>query len=188
MAALETESLPDLLDAENELPSAAREEILRHAAAGAAAARGMIRSDSEDALGHLMLALHLGFEGIAKGKVRAFFEGIPNRVISSYRTAIRLDETVRAAGPLQVKGRFRSITPFPYRDQPEAIAALERARSLAPVKQTLLFLGDAYARSGRLTDAKKVWTEALRADPASHAAPLAPLVDVMIERRLEQLK
>jgi len=184
MAALRTESLHDLLDAENRLPKEARRAMLPATSAGAAAARAEIEADPADAVGHLLLAMHLGFEGVAKGKVRAFLEGIPGRVQHAYREAIELDERVRAAGPLQVKGRFRTIVPFPYRNLRVAVEALERARSIAPVKQTLFFLGDAYAWQGRIEEARQAWQAALAAPPAEHARALAPLVDVLIEQRL----
>ncbi|MHC4407392.1 MAG: hypothetical protein ACYS0E_05940 [Planctomycetota bacterium] len=184
MAALEPDSLQGLLDAESNLPKSARDEVLGHARSGAAAARAMIQAG--DAHGHLLLAMHLGMEGVAKGKLASFFEGIPNRVISTYRKAIEVDETMRSAGPLQVKGRFRTVVPFPYRDLMLAVAALERARAIAAVKQTHFFLGDAYARQGRVEDARAAWAAALAAEPASHAAALAPLVDVLLNQRLKQ--
>jgi len=184
LAALETHSLEDMLDAENRLPAVVRAEILGHARAGAAAARALVADDPDDADGHLLLALHLGFTGIAKGKVRAFLEGIPRKVIRAYEAARARDETVRAAGPLQVQGRFRTIVPFPYRDVDEAVACLERARSIAPVKQTLFFLGDAYAWQKRIPDARAAWRGALAAAPAPHAVPIAPLVDELLRMRL----
>ncbi|MHC4847694.1 MAG: hypothetical protein ACYTEG_04490 [Planctomycetota bacterium] len=184
MAALDPDSLAGLLDAESNLPKAARAEILVHARSGAAAARAMIQEG--DVHGHLLLAMHLGLEGVAKGKLASFFEGIPNRVIGSYRKAIEADETMRAAGPLQVKGRFRTVVPFPYRDLALAVEALERARTIAPVKQTHFFLGDAYARQGRIEDARAAWAAARAAEPAPHAAALAPLVDALLDQRLTQ--
>jgi tetratricopeptide (TPR) repeat protein len=184
MAVLEPDSLEGLLDAENDLPKAARETILQHALAGAAAARRMIATDPAN--GYLLLALHLGFQGVAKGKVQSFFEGMPTQIIDAYTQAIEIDETTRTAGPLQVKGRFRTVVPFPYRDVGAAIVALERARSIAPVKQTHFFLGDAYARRGRIEDARASWESARRAEPAPHAMTLAPLVDVLVDQRLRR--
>ena len=63
------------LNAESDLPKAARDEILVHAQAGSAAARAMIEADPTAADGYLLLALHLGFEGVAKGKIASFLEG-----------------------------------------------------------------------------------------------------------------
>ena len=186
MADLEPDTLRGLLDAESHLPKSARDEILVHARAGSAAARAMIETDPGAADGYLLLALHLGFEGVAKGKVVSFFEGIPSKVIGAYRKAIEIDKTIRTAGPLQVKGRFRTVVPFPYRDTRLAIEALEEARAIAPVKQTHFFLGDAYARAGRVDDARASWQAGLRAVPAPHAIALADLVDALLEQRLKR--
>jgi hypothetical protein len=138
----------------------------------------------DDAESHLLLALNLGMKGVGLGKLRAFLEGVPTSVMHAYRRAIELDETVRNGGPLQIEGRFRTIVPFPYRNLDKAVAALERARNLAPVKQTLFFLGDAYAWQGRIDDARATWGAARAAEAAPHALPLAPLVDELLRQRL----
>ena len=49
-----------------------------------------------------------------------------------------------------------------------------------------LILGDAYARKGRIEDARASWDSARRALPAPHAKTLAPLVDVLIDQRLRR--
>jgi len=178
-------ALQDLLDAENHLPKEVRRAMLGHAAAGTEDARRRVESADGDANAHLLLALNLGMKGVALGKVRAFLEGVPNSVLRAANRAAELDEAVRGAGPLQVKGRFRTIVPFPYRDLRAATELLERARTLDPVKQTLFFLGDAYAWQGRLDEAREAWQAALASAPAPHAKPLAPLVDELVRRRLE---
>ena len=122
--------------------------------------------------------------GVGKGKATAFLQGIPGRVIEAYEKALALDERVDAAGPLQLKGRFRTIVPWPYRDLKIARKALDRAIEIAPVKQSLFFRGDVHARLGNLEAARDDWNAALHAPVHPPVRPLAPLIDKLVERRL----
>ena len=105
-------------------------------------------------------------------------------MIRANERAIKLDERVDSAGPLQLKGRFRSGVPWPYRDLKLARDALDEAIAIAPIKQSLFFLGDVFARLGDLDSAREAWTAALDAQPHPPAATLGPLVDRLIDRRL----
>lgn len=185
MLAMDASSLGDLLRAEQDLPDDARAVIRPFAELGIAHAKRAIQLEPDDARGYLLLALNVGMLGLSIGKVDAFTGGIPGRVMRAYSKAIELDETCESAGPLQIEGRFRTVVPFPYRNLRRARAALHRAATIARVKQTLYFLGDAHARAGDYDHAKAAWLAALEAPPHPPAEPVANYVDRLIERRLE---
>ncbi|MHC4955252.1 MAG: tetratricopeptide repeat protein [Planctomycetota bacterium] len=174
-----------LLDAEENLPAYARTHIRPIAMKGIVAAQAAVSARPDDACGHLVLGLNLGMLGISLGKVDAFLSGVPPRVMDAYKKAIELDETCESAGPLQLKGRFHTIVPWPYRDLKKARISLERAAEIARVKQTLFFLGDVYARRGEFERAERTWREALDAPAHPPAEPLAPHIDRLIQRRLK---
>jgi len=188
MLAMDAESMRDLLRAEERLPADARAIIRPLAEQGILHARRAIELQPADARGHLLMAMNVGMLGMSRGKLDAFLSGIPGRVMRAYTKAIALDETCESAGPLQVEGRFRSLVPFPFRNLRRARTSLKKAASIASVKQTLFFLGDAYARGGDLAAAEKAWRAALVAPPHPPAAPLAGYVDLLIARRLEFVK
>ncbi|MEM8882604.1 MAG: hypothetical protein AAGD14_00875 [Planctomycetota bacterium] len=185
---IESSSMEELLDAENRLPEDVRARVAVHASAGQQIADMWLEQEPDNAEAHLLATSLLGFEGIAKGKLSAFLEGIPNRMTRACAKLIELDETVRSAGPLQVQGRFRTIVPFPYRQLDTAIRSLERARGIAPVKQTLYFLGDAYAWKGRMGEAERTWRAALVAPSSERTEKLAGYIDQLVEQRLAMLK
>ena len=182
--ALETDKLAHLLNAEQRLSPNARAPIGKFGEEGLAAARRAVSARPDDASAQLLVALNLGMVGLGEGKVVAFMSGIPSRVIAAYRRALELDERVDSAGPLQLKGRFRSIVPWPYRDLVLARDALDRAIEIAPVKQSYFFLGDLHARLGNIDDARSAWKAALDAPAHPPAQSVAALVDKLIARRL----
>jgi len=185
MLAMDADSLGDLLRGEEHLPDDARAVIRPLAKQGITRAKRAIELRPDDARGYLLLAMNVGMLGASLGKVDAFMAGIPGRVIRAYSKATELDETCESAGPLQVEGRFRSIVPFPYRNLRRARASLHRAATIARVKQTLFFLGDAHARAGDMKSAEAAWRAALETPPHPPAKPVAAYVDLLIARRLE---
>ena len=185
LLAMDADSLKDLLKGDERIPADARAVILPLARQGVAHAKRAIEIRPDDARGYLLLALNVGMIGLAKGKFDAFMAGVPGRVMRAYSKAIALDETCESAGPLQIEGRFRTLVPFPYRNLRRARTALERAASIARVKQTLLFLGDVYWRLNDKSKAIRTWRNALQAPPHPPAKPVAGYVDLLIRRRLE---
>jgi len=187
-AKMPAETLEELLEAENNVPDSLAAELLRYSTPGAEAARAMIKADPENAEAHLLLAIHLSMQGIAKGKTKSFFEGLPSEVIDAYEEAMRINRGAMSAGPLQVQGRFRTVVAFPYRDIDEAQAALVEATKLAPTKQTLFYLGDAYAWQGNLDEARTAWNRSLSAKTAPTSAAIAPFLDQLVQRRLQMIR
>ena len=185
MVAADAKSLGDLLNGEERLLGDSRAAIRPFAERGIAHAKAAIALRPDDARSHLLLAMNVGMLGLSIGKFEAFTGGIPSQVIRAYSKALEIDETCDAAGPLQLEGRFRTIVPFPYRNLRRARLSLDRATTIAPVKQTLFFLGDAHARAGDLTAAEDAWRRALAAPPHPPAQSVASYVDLLIERRLE---
>jgi len=188
MVAADADSMGDLLRGEERIPDDARALIRPLAQRGIAEAKAAIALRPEDARGHLALARGVGMLGIAAGKFRAVTSGIPGRVIRAYSKALELGGEREAAGPLQLEGRFRTIAPFPYRNLRRARSSLLRAAKIAPVKQTLFFLGDAYARAGDMEAAMEAWRSASAAPTHASAESLAGSINLLIERRLEAAK
>lgn len=182
--ALECKTLRHLLDAERRLAADARAPIREAAEAGLVAAERALAAKPDDASAQLLVGLNVAMVGVGQGKIAAFMNGIPQRVLTAANRAIKLDQRIDCAGPLQLMGRFRSIVPWPYRDLKLARDALDEAVAIAPVKQSLFFLGDMHARLGDLDAARAAWNAALDAQPFPPAQRLAPLVDKLIERRL----
>jgi hypothetical protein len=185
MMKMPAENLQDLLEAESHLPVAVSAELLRYSVPGAERARAMIKSDPQNADAHLLLAVHLAIQGLAKGKTKSFFEGTPSQVIKAFEDAARIDKGAMSAGPLQIQGRFRTVVPFPYRDVDLAQSVLAEAAEIAPVKQTLFYLGDAYAWQGDLANARTAWNRSLRAKLGPTTLATATVIDQLVKRRLE---
>ena len=185
MLAMDADSMGDLLRGEERIPNDARAVVRPHAERGIAQAKAAIALRPDDARGYLALARSVGMLGISIGKINAFTSGIPGRVIRAYSKALKLDDTCDGAGPLQIEGRFRTIVPFPYRNLRRARRSLHRAATIARVKQTLFFLGDAHARAGKMEVAEEAWRAALDAPSHPPAEPLAGYIDLLIARRFE---
>ena len=188
MLAMDADSLGDLLRGEERLPEDVRILLRPIAEEGIAEAKAAIALRPDEARAHLAYGRCVGMLGVAMGKLEAVTSGIPGRVIRAYSRAIAIDDSCDGAGPLQLEGRFRTIVPAPYRNLRRARLSLHRAATLARVKQTLFFFGDAHARAGKLEAAEEAWRAALGAPSHPPAEPLARLIDMLIDRRLEMIE
>jgi len=153
-----------VLDAEDRVPRAVKEEVRALCSAGADVSERAVELDPESVAARQYLALHRTLLAWAEGAASAFLRGMGPKVEGAIEAAVELDPAYDDAAPLRLRGRFRSQAPWPLRDLAGGRADLERALAMAPIPLHYLYLGDARFAAGDAQGAAAAWRAALDAE------------------------
>jgi hypothetical protein len=151
---------------------------------GAAWAAEAVRLAPGRAEGHLYLALNLALAAVGKSPGRALLENLGTRIRDAYGRAIAIDPVLEAGGAYRLEGRFLTLAPWPYRDREKALAALQAAEAVVPVRQNQLFLGDLFHLLDRPEEALASWRRAADMPPHPATRIIDDQVREMALRRL----